>query len=83
MTNLTTISKVFVILNSIKESKYNYIEVVNPQTNDAIMKIKINLNDSDYVDFLDGFFDEGFKIRSIDKKDFDDLDTDDIVKFNL
>jgi hypothetical protein len=83
MNNLNTISKVFVILNSIKESKYNYIEVVNPLTDDAVMKIKINLKDDDYIEFLDGFFDEGFKIRSINKKDFDDLDTDDIVKFNL
>jgi hypothetical protein len=83
MDNINSISKVFVILNSIKESKYNYIEVVNPQTDDPVMKVKLNLEEDAYVDFLDTFFDAGFKIRGIDKKDFDDLDTDDIVKFNL
>jgi len=83
MENINTISKVFVILESIKESKYKYIEVVNPQTDDAIMKIKLNLEEDAYIDFLDSFFDEGFKIRGIDKDTFDDLDTDDIVKFNL
>jgi hypothetical protein len=80
---LDTISKVFVILDSIKESKIKYIEVVNPITNDPVMKIKLNLEGSDYVNFLDTFFDAGFKIRSIDKDDFDDLETNDIVKFNL
>jgi hypothetical protein len=83
MESLNTVSKVFVILNSIKESKYKYIEVVNPQTEDPVMKIKLNLEEDAYVDFLDTFFDAGFKIRGINKKDFDDLDTDDIVKFNL
>lgn len=83
MEQINSVSKVFVILNSIKESKYKYIEVVNPQTDQAIMKIKLNLDEDAYVDFLDTFFDEGFKIRGINKRDFDDLDTDDVVKFNL
>lgn len=83
MENINSVSKVFLILESIKESKYKYIEVVNPQTDEAVMKIKLNLKDDVYVDFLDTFFDNGFKIRGIDKDDFDSLDTDDIVKFNL
>ncbi len=81
--NLNTISKVFVILESVKESKYKYIEVVNPETDDAVMKIKLNLEEEDYISFLDTFFDAGFKIRPIDKIDFDNLNTKDIVKFNL
>lgn len=83
MENLNTISKVFVILDSIKESKYKYIEVVNPQTDDPVMKVKLNLGEDAYIDFLDTFFDAGFKVRGIEKDNFDDLDTDDIVKFNL
>lgn len=80
---LNTVSKVFVILDSIKESKYNYIEVINPVTDSVIMKIKHNMNDKGYVDFLDTFFDNGFKIRGIKKEDFDSLDSDDVMNFNL
>jgi hypothetical protein len=80
---LNTISKVFVILESIKESKYNYIEVVNPVTDQVIMKIKLNLEGKDYVGFLDTFFDNGFKIRGIEKSDFDSLESDDVMNFNL
>jgi hypothetical protein len=72
-----------VILDSIKESKYKYIEVVNPQTDAPVMKVKLNLGEDAYIDFLDTFFDAGFKVRGIEKDNFDDLDTDDIVRFNL
>jgi hypothetical protein len=78
---LNTASKVFVILESIKESKCNYIEIVNPITDDAIMKIKINLQGKEYVDFLDAFFDKGFKIRGIKKDDFESFDSDDVLVF--
>jgi hypothetical protein len=77
------ISKVFVLLDSIKESKSKYIEIVNPSTDKAIMKIKLNIDEDGYMGFLDTFFDAGFKVRGIEKKDFDSLDTDDVIKFNL
>lgn len=83
MDNINDISKVFVILDSIKESKCKYIDIVNPLTDQAIMKIKLNLEGKDYVGFLDTFFDEGFIVRSTNKQDFDDLDTGDVTKFNL
>lgn len=83
MNSLNSVSKVFVILNSIKESKFKYIEVVNPSTDDTIMKIKLNLDDDGMVDFLDTFFDAGFTIRQISKQDFDSLNTNDILEFNL
>ncbi len=80
---LNTISKVYLILESIKNSKYKYIAVINPKNNEKIMKIKMNLEDESLVDFLDTFFDEGFKIESIDKKEFDSLSTKDVLKFNI
>ena len=37
---LDTVSKVYLILESIKESKYRYIAIVNPENGEKIMKIK-------------------------------------------
>ena len=47
------------------------------------MKIKLNLEDSGLVDFLDSFFDQGFRVENIEKEEFDSLSTKDIMKFNL
>ena len=47
------------------------------------MKIKLNLEDDKLVDFLDTFFDNGFKIESIDKEEFDSLQTKDVLKYKL
>jgi hypothetical protein len=80
---LDTVSKVYLILESIKESKYRYIAIVNPKNGDKIMKIKMNLDDDALVDFLDTFFDQGFKIESISKEEFDSLQTKDILSFKL
>lgn len=80
---LDTVSKVYLILESIKESKYKYIAIVNPKNGDKIMKIKMNLDDNSLVDFLDTFFDEGFKIEFISKEEFDSLQTKDILSFKL
>jgi hypothetical protein len=80
---LNTISKVYLILESIKESKYRYIAIINPNNGKKIMKIKLNLEDDKLVDFLDTFFDNGFKIESIDKEEFDSLQTKDVLKYKL
>lgn len=80
---LDKISKVYLILKSIKDSKYKYIAVINPKNNEKIMKIKMNLEDKSLVDFLDTFFDEGFRVESIEKKEFDSLSTKDVLKFKL
>ena len=40
---LNTISKVYLILESIKESKYKYVAIINPKNGEKIMKIKMNL----------------------------------------
>lgn len=80
---LNTISKVYLILESIKESKYKYVAIINPKTNEKIMKIKLNLEEDSLVDFFDTFFDEGFKVVSIKKEEFDSLKTGDIMKIKL
>jgi hypothetical protein len=78
-----TASKVFLILESIKESNYRYIAVVDPTTGDKVMKIKMNLDPEYTSDLLDTFFDNGFKIESITKEEFDSLVTNDVLNFNL
>jgi len=80
---LDTVSKVYLILESIKESKYKYIAIVNPENDEKIMKIKMNLEDDKLMDFLDTFFDHGFKIESIDKEEFESLVTKDILSFKI
>lgn len=47
------------------------------------MVIKLNLDDEAMIDFVDTFFDNGFKIRQISSMDFDLLETEDIMTFNL
>jgi len=83
LNSLNTVSKVFIILESIKDSKFKYIEIVELKTDKVIMKIKLNLDDDAMIDFLDTFFDNGFTARQITKKDFDQLETDDIMKFKI
>lgn len=78
-----TTSKVFLILDSIKESKYSYIAVVDPKSGNKVMKIKMNLEPKNVSDLLDTFFDNGFKIESITKEEFDSLVTTDVLNFNL
>lgn len=63
--------------------EYKYISIVNPITNEKIMKIKHNLDDQPLIDFLDTFFDAGFKVVLIDEWEFDDLKTNDILKYNI
>jgi hypothetical protein len=80
---LNTVSKVYLILDSIKESKYKYIAIINLETGEKIMKIKLNLDDESMVDFLDTFFDNGFTVTSISKEEFDSLQTEDILKYKI
>jgi hypothetical protein len=83
MNTLDSVSKVFVILETIKDSKFKYIAVVDPSDDKPIMKIKLNLDENGMMDFLDTFFDAGFTIKQISKIEFDSLETNDIVKYNL
>lgn len=80
---LDTVSKVYLMLESIKESKYKYVAIINPKTNEKIMKVKLNLDDSTLVDFLDTFFDNGFRVEQISKSEFDSLKTEDVLKFKI
>jgi hypothetical protein len=78
-----TVSKVYLIMESIKESKYKYLAIIDPLTNEKIMKLKVNLEDGMMIDFLDTFFDKGFKIEKINKKEFDSLETEEVLKFKI
>ena len=80
---LDKIAKVFILLNTIKESKYRYVGIVSPKNGEKIMKIKLNLDSKRTVDFLDTFFDAGFKVVHITKKEFNSLKSNDILNFNL
>ena len=80
---LNKATKVFLLLNSIKEYKTKYVAVVNPINNEKIMKMKITLDDEKTVEDLETFFDNGFKIEAISKEEFNDLKTEDILNFNL
>lgn len=80
---LDRITKVFLLLKSIKETKYRYIAIINPKNGEKIMKIKLNLDSKRTVDFLDTFFDAGFKVESISKNEFNSLKSNDILNFNL
>ncbi len=76
-------SKIYLILDSLKESKYEYIAIVNPKTDEKLMKLKINLKGDNLIDFLDTFFDAGFKVVKISKGEFDSLKTEDVLKFKV
>lgn len=81
--SVNSVSKIFLILESIKNSKFKYIEISESTTDKRIMVIKLNLDDESMIDFVDTFFDNGFKIRQISSIEFDLLDSDDIMTFNL
>lgn len=82
MENNEHISKVFVILESIAQSKAKYIEI-SSSDGEPIFKIKIIVEDADMVDFLDGFFDKGFKVKQITKTEFDTFEGVETLDFNL
>jgi hypothetical protein len=74
-------SKVFVILDSILESKARYIEI--SKNGESIFKVKLITEAEDMVEFLDGFFDNGFTVKEISKKEFDDFESIETLKFNI
>ena len=76
-------SKIYLILESLKESKFEYIAVVNPKNGEKLMKLEINLKGDSLIDFLDTFFDSGFKVVKIEKEEFDSLETEDVLKFKI
>ena len=74
-------SKVFIILDSILESKARYIEI--SKDGESIFKVKLITEAEDMVEFLDGFFDNGFKVKEISKKEFDEFEGIETLKFNI
>lgn len=75
-------TKVSLLMESLKESKAKYIEVLTPKGVCA-MKIKLNIDGKDLVEFLDEFYDAGFTIRKISKEDYDTYEADENIKFNI
>jgi len=75
-------TKVSFIIESLKESKNKYIEIITP-TGKTAMKIKLNIDGEDMVGFLDEFYDAGFSVKSITKEDFDSYEADEKINFNI
>lgn len=75
------VSKVFIILDSLLESKARYIEISKDR--ESIFKVKLITETEDMVDFLDGFFDNGFTVKEISKKEFDEFEGIETLKFNV
>lgn len=74
-------SKVFIILDSLLQVKARYIEI--SKNGEAIFKVKLIVETEDMVEFLDGFFDNGFIVKEISKKEFDDFEGIETLKFNF
>lgn len=74
-------SKVYIILNSLLESKARYIEI--SKNEEPIFKVKLITETEDMVEFLDGFFDNGFTVKEISKKEFDEFEGIETLKFNI
>lgn len=75
-------TKVSLILETVKEAKVKYIEILTPKGATA-MKIKLNIDSNEMVDFLDEFHDAGFTVRGISKKEFDDYEAEERLNFNV
>ena len=73
--------KVFIILDSLLESKARYIEI--SKNGESIFKVKLITETEDMVEFLDGFFDNGFTVKEISKKEFDEFEGVETLKFNI
>lgn len=74
-------SKIFIVLDSILESKSRYIEIL--KGDQSIFKIKLTVENEDVVHLLDGFFDNDFTVKEITKKEFDDFEGLETLKFNI
>lgn len=81
MENKKHISKVFIILESVAQSKARYIEILDKDQ--PIFKVKLLLDSEAMVDFLDKFFDNGFTVKEISKEDFDNFDGIETLNFDI
>ena len=81
MENKKHISKVFIILESVAQSKARYIEILDKDQ--PIFKVKLLLDSEAMVDFLDKFFDNCFTVKEISKEDFDNFDGIETLNFDI
>lgn len=75
-------TKVSLIMQAVKESKVKYIEILDSEGETA-MKIKLNIDTEDMVEFVDEFHDAGFTVRKITKQEFDDYEANEKLNFNI
>ncbi len=75
-------TKVSLIVESLKQSKIKYIEILTPDGKTA-MKVKLNIDGEDMIEFLDDFHDEGFTVKSITKEEFDSYEAEEKLNFNI
>jgi len=75
-------TKVSLIVQSLKQSNIKYIEILTPDGK-TTMKVKLNIDGQDMVEFLDDFHDEGFTVRSITKEEFDSYEAEEKLNFNI
>jgi len=75
-------TKVSLITQSVKEAKVKYLDIHSPNGETA-MKIMLNVDSNEMVNFLDEFHDAGFTVHKITKQEFDDFEADDKLNFNI
>tara|TARA_Y100000389_G_scaffold204580_1_gene258124 strand:+ start:3232 stop:3474 length:243 start_codon:yes stop_codon:yes gene_type:complete len=75
-------TKVSLIVQSLKQSNIKYIDILTPDGKTA-MKVKLNIDSRDMVEFLDDFHDEGFTVKSITKEEFDSYEAEEKLNFNI
>ena len=69
-------------MEAVKEAKVKYIEILTPKGTTA-MKIKLNIDSDEMVNFIDEFHDAGFTVRGISKDEFDAYEAEEKLNFNL
>ena len=82
MGNKEHIAKVYILLDAVAASKSKYMEILT-KDGEPVYKIKLTVDAEDMINFLDGFFDNGFKVREISKEDFDSFEGIETLNFNL
>jgi hypothetical protein len=76
--------KISLLVDSLlRESGYKYLKIHHPNE-DGFIKLKTDANSQTLIGFLDEFFDLGYKVDGISKKEFDSIDeTSKVLEFKV
>lgn len=76
--------KISLLVDSLlRETGYKYLKIQHPDE-EGFVKIKTDANSQTLTGFLDEFFDLGYKVDRIDKKEFDIMDdTSKVLEFKV